>query len=377
MFGRITGLLYNEGGGGGGGNGFYARVTDIITDSNHPRYEDQQQTLGLYGVFFKPIGDALGGTADDIDENQFFAYCQRDTIVRLPVIGEIVEIYGGPDWDRTTDASEGRDYWRTIVNIWNHPNHNASTIEEPDFGDDFKESTKVNPLQLFPGDALIEGRHGNTIRLGGTNFDTNPFSEEDNNGSPFVILRTGQKEADDSIETVVEDPNEDKSSIYMMSDHTVKLEQAHEKRDAFEDEPEKADTHKGPQVIVNSGRLYFNARDEGAFISAKEMIGLNSKVIGIDSDDYIGMDSKKIYLGSGAFDEDEPALKGETTTTWLDDLVSLLESLAKTLATSPPAPAELYTAKLVKEGGSLLKQLPRLKQILKQLHSKKVFIDKK
>ena len=88
-------------------------------------------------------------------------------------------------------------------------------------------------------------------------------------------------------------------------------------------------------------------------------------------------DSKKIYLGSGAFDEDEPALKGETTTTWLDDLVSLLESLAKTLATSPPAPAELYTAKLVKEGGSLLKQLPRLKQILKQLHSKKVFIDKK
>ena len=107
------------------------------------------------------------------------------------------------------------------------------------------------------------------------------------------------------------------------------------------------------------------------------MIGLNSKVIGIDSDDYIGMDSKKIYLGSGAFDEDEPALKGETTTVWLDDLVSLLESLAKTMATSTPAPAELYTAKLVKEGASLSRQLPRLKQILKQLHSKKVFIDKK
>lgn len=162
-----------------------------------------------------------------------------------------------------------------------------------------------------------------------------------------------------------------------MSDHTVELEQANEKRDAFEDEPEKADTHKGPQILINSGRLYLNARDEGAFISAKEMIGLNSKVIGIDSDDYIGMDSKKIYLGSGAFDEDEPALKGETTTVWLEDLVSLLESLAKTMATSPPAPAETYTAKLLKEGVKLQGQLPKLKNILKQLHSKKVFIDKR
>ena len=78
MFGRITGLLYDAfTGGGGSSNGFYARVTDIITDSNHTRYKDFQESLGLYGVFFKPIGDALGGKADDIDENEFFAYCQR------------------------------------------------------------------------------------------------------------------------------------------------------------------------------------------------------------------------------------------------------------------------------------------------------------
>ena len=376
MFGRIASLYDSISSELSSADSFYARVTDIISDSNHPSYEEYGQTLGLYGVFFRPLNSYL---PDDSDTKVFFAYCQRNVTTSLPVVGEIVEIMGGPSENRDLSSTESKDYWRRIVNIWNHPHHNASPLgdEDPDFGKYFEEKLTTNPLQLFPGDASIEGRHGNTIRLGGTNFDTNPFSEDDNNGSPFIILKSGQKEADDSIETVVEDPNEDKSSIYMMSDHKVELEQAHEKRDAFEDEPEKADTHKGPQVLINSGRLYFNARDEGAFISAKEMIGLNSKVIGIDSDDYIGMDSKKIYLGKDAFDEDEPALKGETTTTWLEDLVSLLEALAKTMATSPPAPAELYTAKLVKEGGSLLKQLPRLKQILKQLHSKKVFIDKK
>ena len=137
-----------------------------------------------------------------------------------------------------------------------------------------------------------------------------------------------------------------------------------------------ADVHKGPQVKINSGRLFFNARDEGAFISANEMIGINAKVVGIDSDDYIGLDSKKIYLGTDAFNEDEPALKGDTTTVWLDDLVSLLEALANTMATTPPAPPT-YIAALVKEGIKLKAQLPKLKNLLNNLHSKKVFIDTK
>lgn len=373
MFGRIAGLYDSIASEFSSPDAFYARVVDVIIDANHPDYEALGGTIALYGVKYKPINS----NSDEEAEEQFlFAYCQKNESVKLPLKGEIVEIISQPDEDRDKDSTQTKDFWRSIVNFWNHPHHSASPVtDENDFGDDFEEKTTVNPLQLFPGDVAIEGRHGNTIRLGGTNFESNPFSEDDNNGLPFIVIKNGQKEADDSIETVVEDPNEDKSSIYLTSDHIVELEQAHEKRDAFEEEPEKADVYKGAQVLINSGRLYFNARDEGAFISAKEMIGLNAKVIGIDSDDYIGLDSKKIYLGTDAFDEDEPALKGETTTVWLEDLVSLLEALAKTMATTPPAPPT-YIGALVKEGVKLQVQLPKLKQLLNNLHSKKVFIDK-
>ena len=191
---------------------------------------------------------------------------------------------------------------------------------------------------------------------------------------PYTIIRNGQAETGDPFELVLENVNEDLSSIYLTSDHTIELEQANEKRDAFEEEPETADTFKGAQVIINSGRLYFNSRDESAFISAKESIGLNAKNIGIDSDDYIGLDSRKIYLGTTAFDEEEPALKGETTTVWLKDLITILEGLAKTMATTPPAPPT-YIGGMIKEGVKMQSQLPQLKQLLKNLHSKKVFID--
>ena len=374
MFGRVGSLYDTVASEFSTPDVFHGRVVDVIMDANHPEYDTFGSTLALYGVFYK----ALNSNADEeADEQTLFAYCQRNESIKVPLKGEIVEIISQPSEDRDKDAGSTKDFWRSIVNVWNHPHHSASpTTDDNEFGDDFEEKTVVNPLQIFPGDVTIEGRHGNTIRLGGTNYESNPFSEDSNNGLPFTIIKNGQKEADDSIETIVEDVNEDKSSIYLTSDHTIELEQAHEKRDAFEEEPETADVFKGPQVIINSGRLYFNARDEGAFISAKEMIGLNAKVIGIDSDDYIGLDSKKIYLGTDAFDEDEPALKGETSTVWLDDLVSLLEGLAKTMATTPPAPPT-YIGALVKEGIKLQIQLPKLKGLLKNLHSKKVFIDKK
>ena len=374
MFGRVASLYDTISSEFSSPDVFHARVVDVIMDANHPDYETFGATNSLYGVKYKPINSNVD---EEADEQFLFAYCQRNDSIKVPLKGEIVEIISQPDEDRDKDSTQTKDYWRSIVNFWNHPHHSASPItEENDFGDDFEEKQTINPLQLFPGDVAIEGRHGNTLRFGGTNFDSNPFSEDDNNGQPFIILKAGQKEGEDSIETVVEDPNEDKSSIYMTSDHIVELTQANEKRDAFEEEPEMADVHKGPQVIINSGRLFFNARDEGAFISANEMIGINAKVVGIDSDDYIGLDSKKIYLGTDAFNEDEPALKGDTTTVWLDDLVSLLEALANTMATTPPAPPT-YIAALVKEGIKLKAQLPKLKNLLNNLHSKKVFIDTK
>ena len=148
-----------------------------------------------------------------------------------------------------------------IVPLWNHPHHNAYPDTEQegegdaDLGKHFEEQNAINNLQMFPGDVTIEGRYGNSIRLGGTKFDSNEITDSSNNGKPYTLLRNGQVETQDGVDTVVEDVNEDAASIYLLSDHVVKLEQSNVKREAFSNEPDKSDKYKGSQVIINSGRL--------------------------------------------------------------------------------------------------------------------------
>ena len=369
-----------RGGGGSGPISTFARVVDVLTDSFHPKFDDYGGSQAINGVFYRSLS---GAKKEEEDTQLRFAFCSDVNIKRVPLKNEIVEIVSLPSERRSTGPSSTKPYWRQVIPMWNHPHHNAypDTIQfedqesEAEFGDYFEETDKVNPLQLFPGDISIEGRHGQSIRMTGTKYDSNIWIDDSNNGQPLTIIRNGQKEAESGDESVLEDVNEDKSSIYLTSDHTVELTQANEKRDAWSEEPEKADKFKGSQVIINSGRLYFNAYDEHALLSAKEGIGLNAKTISLDGEEYVGLDAKKIYLGAAALQkEHEPVLKGKTSTDWLEDLTKQVESLANTLAKLPPAPPAAV-AKLIASGNAILPLVKVLKNKLPQLHSKKVFTE--
>lgn len=354
----------------------FGRVLDVIMDANHPQYSVKGQSSSLYGVFYREINRPYN---EQEDQYQFFAYNQSDGMVRIPLIGEIVQIIGQPSEDRDIDPQSKKSFWSSTVNFWNHPHHSASPAneEENDFGQYFEEKTEVNPLQAFPGDILIEGRHGNTIRLGGTNFDSNIFSDEDNNGKPYAIIKVGQEPSEPHFETVVEDINLDKSSIYLTSDHKIELFEADTKRLAYlqGEEPELAETYKGAQIILNSDRIFLNAKEDSAFISSKLTIGLNSEKVAIDAKEYIGLDAKRIYLGTNAQQETEPALKGATTKDWLDKLADLIEKTAQSLATTPP-PSTPYTVFAKGKFGSLAGQIKVHRANLNFIESKKVYIDR-
>ena len=66
----------------------------------------------------------------------------------------------------------------------------------------FEEQDNINPLQPFPGDVLIEGRHANTIRLGGTKHEENPLVDDSNNGKPYNIIRIGQTDDVEALKIV-------------------------------------------------------------------------------------------------------------------------------------------------------------------------------
>ena len=258
-----------RGGGGSGPISTFARVVDVLTDSFHPKFDDYGGSQAINGVFYRSLS---GAKKEEEDTQLRFAFCSDVNIKRVPLKNEIVEIVSLPSERRSTVPSSTKPYWRQVIPMWNHPHHNAypDTIQfedqesEAEFGDYFEETDKVNPLQLFPGDISIEGRHGQSIRMTGTKYDSNIWIDDSNNGQPLTIIRNGQKEAESGDESVLEDVNEDKSSIYLTSDHTVELTQANEKRAAWSEEPEKADKFKGSQVIINSGRLNFKANNEHA-----------------------------------------------------------------------------------------------------------------
>jgi len=93
----------------------------------------------------------------------------------------------------------------------------------------------------------------------------------------------------------------------------------------------------GPQIIITSDRLVFNAARDSILVSSNTHIGLSAKEnVGIDADGYFTVDSPEINLGLNAT---EPILLGDKTGDWLDGLISTIQSLTYTNAGGPTGPA--------------------------------------
>ena len=363
----------------GGSDVQYARVVDVIVDSNHPRYSEFERSLGLYGIIYRPLG---GPAIEDKDALKFFAYRSNSTFTKIPLIGEIVEIYRAPS--EFIDASFGgskKVYYRSIVEIWNLPHLNLfpdvyqdeQNQTNPDPGFDFVDRDDLLPLQIFPGDVTIEGRYGQSIRFSGTSHRDNIYTDGSNNGKAFTIFRNGQGVEGKPGVTGVEDINRDATSIYLMSDHSVPLEQANYKRLSYDDSPDEAHVYKGKQLIINSGRIFLNAKEESILLSGTESVGLNARTINLDGEDYLALDADKIYLGEKArrTNRKEPVVLGLQYEAWLKDLIAILKSMARDFSTvlTPPQAA----AVLSKQGTSINSKLPALQAAIKNTLSKKVY----
>ena len=230
-------------------------------------------------------------------------------------------------------------------------------------------------MQSFPGDLIIEGRHGNSIRLTGTKYVSSPWIDNTNNNKPLTIISNGQKETDNGIDLIVEDINEDSTSIYLASDHKINLSPANKKRDSWKKNPIEVDQYKGSQVIINGGRLFFNSRDESILMSSKKDFGVNAKSVHLDGEEMVSIDGDKIYLGQAALNrEDEPVLLGQRTVDLLLNFISSFEEIIRTMATMPPAPPAAI-AQMMVTANAILPTLPSLKNGLKRLPSKKVYTE--
>jgi hypothetical protein len=385
----MLGSSYNLGNqissiGGGTGNGAssgdsiqYGKVTDVKLDDSRPFLDEVGNEL--------PIGSIRYITLDfkgEVRGTVKTALPLAIGIKQYPLKNEVVSLYQSPTSDVQSNVSEKATYYKDIVNLWGSPNHNA--LPDPGYNKDkylgigFQELYDVNPLFPFPGDTLIEGRQGQSVRLGGSLSILNPLVDKTNNGLPYILISNGQIPTNNGIDYIVENINKDDNSLYFLSNHKVPLTAANSKRDSYNTPPKSADQYKGNQVVLNGGRIYFNAKEESALISAKESIGLNANTINLDGKAYTCIDADLIYLGAKARTSPqgvrEPAVLGNQLDNFLGIVLDALQNIGQAMIT-----AEAQTggpiASLNTEGYCVRDTCEALRTLMNQMKSKKVFIE--
>jgi hypothetical protein len=353
-----------------------SRVRDIILDSSHPRFVEFGEWNGIGTIFIESTKNPI--FSDQIP--LIPAYPAFPNIKQYPLINEVVPIIYLTDTDVTENTTAVSAYYLPPVNIWNSQIHNAipstnvlPSSQQKDYqqveagsirritdqsteiklGQTFNENNviDVHPLLPYEGDIIYEGRFGNSIRLGSTVNNAkipNTWSSVGENGSPIFIIRNGQGSlTTESWIPTTEDINNDKSSIYLTSTQQIPLFPASNRTDSYRKstKPEEVGVYTGEQIILNSGRLVFNAKIDSIILGAEKSIHLTSDTsVNVDAGNQIAIVAPKVYLGSTTGDEGtqlQSVVKGENLNTLLGEVSSFLLSLSvyfKTAADSTGAP---------------------------------------
>lgn len=270
-----------------------SRVRDIILDDSHPKFKQYGEWNGIGTIFIEPAKNPIFSENIDLIP----AYPAFPNIKHYPLINELVPIIYLSNSNITDNSTSTSAYYLPPINVWNSQIHNAipSSNVLPDtqqkdyqqnelgsvrrvtdqsteinLGKTFNENNviDVHPLLPYEGDIIYEGRFGNSIRLGSTvnnSIIPNRWSSVGDNGSPIFIIRNGQKLIQDNpwVPTL-EDVNEDKSSIYLTSTQQLPLFPASVNNSSFSKStsPTNVGQYEGNQIILNSGRLVFNAKSD-------------------------------------------------------------------------------------------------------------------
>ena len=310
----------------------FVRVVDIILDDTHPEWTKYGQTDSIGVIKYKHITKDI---SEDNPRELPTAYPIHTSYKHYPLKNELVILINAPNTNLNESANSRRTYYTTIINLWNHPNHNAypqDTSADIDLGNGIIENTNINPLQPFSGDILIEGRLGQSIRFSGNHTTKANFITP---GVPITIISNGRPPKNQPYELTVEDINQDAASIWLTTNHKIPIRLANEKKDSYKEAPTEADKYKGSGVYINSDRIVVNAKSDSIITSAKDSIALAADRIHVDGVKQIVLDADKIFLGKDSYKADdisrEPVLKGNQVEFYLEQLTKALSELATDL----------------------------------------------
>lgn len=151
-------------------------------------------------------------------------------------------------------------------------------------GDNFIEAD-VQPVKVFEGDVVYQGRYGHSIRFGTSQMHQRPDRQ-----SPNIVLRTGQSKESLKVDKnksslTIEDLDKDASSIYMTSDELLPFTPATKQSSTFlYSMIAKPMDFNGAQILLNSDTLVLNSKLYSIYMFSKEGIHMNSLAQGMTFD---------------------------------------------------------------------------------------------
>lgn len=333
-----------------------AVVKDIVLDQTSTYFNNAGQWNGIGTVYFQKLRGSNY-------KARGFAKPYFSNFVNYPLLEELIYIFKLPSPAIQSNNFKDTYYYICPLNIWNSNHHNGipnlfSNQDLPDsqkldyqqtetgavrrvedgstdivLGTTFEERLNIKPVRKYEGDVILEGRLGNSIRLGSTvqknNTSQNPWSSVGTNGDPILILRNGQG-ATGSVGFLptVENINTDPSSIYLTTSQQLSFTPASSGSylSYADKKPIQANKYNSNQIIINSGRVFINSKTDHVLISSAKSISLSAlDSINVDTAGDVILQAGQVKLGSQS--AEEPILLGNITVAQIETIISVLQGL--------------------------------------------------
>ena len=238
-----------------------------------------------------------------------------------------------------TPQTQNKSYLEVeSIGVPNKASKGSNTIFN--VGNYFEEKSDINPTYPFEGDYIIDGRFGNSLRLGNTvprglTPIENNWSSTGSIGDPITIISNGHHKETPSYKSITEDINLDKSSAYFTSTQKLPIEVSSTNDYlSYTDQtepPTLPNQYTGEQIVLNSGRLLFNTTKDHILLSSRKSINLNAvQSINLETVGPIVLESSQVLLGSAL--ADESAILGDTLISTLQDLLTDMKFAIQTSA---------------------------------------------
>lgn len=354
-----------------------AVVLDVVLNDAHSEFQPDGYNVGC--VKFRTL---VSQATRDV-EALHWAFPLEANMEEFPLKNEVVLVF----------QSLNRFYYMPKMNLGNSPSNQAfsgletefgppptpvtraanrqssranpiqrDTVAKKKLGNYFKEQPKILHLRHLEGDKVIEGRSGHSIRFGtswmSSDIHQGVFQSSTVDQAPNLLIRVGPSltqvpRPNTAYGRVIEDINDDQTSLWLVTDQVVPIRLATEGTPyngrSVTDFPSKFD---GNQVVLNTGRLILNSKTDKVLVHSFKGIHLSTLKDGTwDAEqDFIvrtgrrtSIMSPKIHLGSASSTSDRMML-GDTFIEALKLLVQAHLTNQASYAISPVGPCTLSPA---------------------------------